>query len=338
MRSGAGSLLLALLPLLLALHAPQRAAAGERPFDLQGHRGARGLAPENTLAAFARALSLGVTSLELDTVVTADGVVVVSHDALLNPELTRDAEGRWLEAPGPAIFGLTAEALRRYDVGRARPGSRTALAFPDQAPSDGARIPALAEVLALAALGGNASLRFNVETKIDPRYPQRSPGPEAFAEAVIAVVREAGVAQRTTLQSFDWRTLRHAARVAPELGRACLTIQQDEEDNVQVGRGGAPATLAGLDADDFGGSLPRLVQAASGTVWSPFHRDLDAARLAEAHALGLPVVVWTVNDPAEMRRLVELGVDGIITDYPDRLRAVLAERGLPLPPPTPVER
>jgi len=129
-RSGAGSLLLALLPLLLALHAPQRAAAGERPFDLQGHRGARGLAPENTLAAFARALSLGVTSLELDTVVTADGVVVVSHDALLNPELTRDAEGRWLEAPGPAIFGLTAEALRRYDVGRARPGSRTALAFP----------------------------------------------------------------------------------------------------------------------------------------------------------------------------------------------------------------
>jgi glycerophosphoryl diester phosphodiesterase len=334
--SSAGSVAVALLPLWLALQAPDHARPAPRAFDLQGHRGARGLAPENTLAAFARALALGVTTLELDTLVTADGVVVVSHDARLNPELTRDAQGRWLEAAGPALFALRLEELQRYDVGRARPGSPTALHFPEQAGVDGERVPTLAEVLALVRRSGNATVRLNVETKIDPRFPELSPGPETFAEAVIAVLRAAGVERRATLQSFDWRTLRHAARIAPELGRVCLTIQQGDEDNVQAGRDGAPVTLAGLDVDDFGGSLPRLVRAASGTAWSPFYRDLEATRLAEAHALGLPVVVWTVNDPSEMRRLLDLGVDGIITDYPDRLRAVLAARGWPLPTTTPV--
>jgi len=310
-----------------------RVAGG--PFDLQGHRGARGLAPENTLVAFARALSLGVTTLELDTVVTRDGVVVVSHDAVLNPDLTRGPDGKWLEGPGPIILTLTRAELLRYDVGRARPGGLTALRFPEQVGVDGTRLPTLAEVYALAKKAGNASVRFNVETKLDPTKPGETPAPEPFADAVLAVVRAAGALTRTSIQSFDWRTLLRVQKIAPEVETCYLTVETGE-DQIQRGRPGASPWLAGLDVDDHGGSLPRLVKAAGGRCWSPSARDLTKEALAEAHRLGLRVVPWTVNEPAEMAALIDLGVDGLISDRPDVARRVMAEKGLPLPRATPV--
>ena len=139
---------------------------------------------------------------------------------------------------------------------------------------------------------------------------------------------------RTTLQSFDWRTLRHAQKVAPEIKTVCLTVQQPGDDNIQVGQPGPSPLLAGLDVDDFGGSLPRLVKAAGCAVWSPNARDLKPGAVAEAHAQGLTVVPWTVNEESAMNALAESGVDGIITDYPDRLRRVLARRGVTLPAPS----
>jgi glycerophosphoryl diester phosphodiesterase len=299
----------------------------ERGFDLQGHRGARGLAPENTLAAFRRALEVGVTTLELDVVVSRDGVPMVSHDLRLNPQLTRDADGEWVLPPGPAFLQLGLDEIRRFDVGRPRPGGATALRFPSQAPADGERIPTLAEVLALAP----APVRYNVETKLDP--PDLAPDPRAFAEVVIRELRRAGVADRASLQSFDWRTLRRAARIAPEIERVCLTSLELEGGNLEPGRAGAPIALDGLDVDDYGGSVPRLVQAAGCAVWSPSHAGLDATGIGKAHALGLRVVTWTVNDEARMGQLIDLGVDGIITDYPDRLRRVMDDRDLPLPEP-----
>ena len=313
------------------------AAAPRGSFDLQGHRGARGVAPENTLAAFATALSLGVTTLELDTGVTADGVVVVTHDPELNPDVTRDAQGRFLAVPGPPIVQLTYEQLRAYDVGRLRPGSAYAARFPEQVPADGQRIPRLEDVFALAARARNQDVRFNVETKSDPRKAAPTVPPDAFADAVVRVVRAHRLEARTLVQSFDWRTLRRVRAAAPEIARACLTVQRPGDDNVEVGRPGAPATLAGLDVDDFGGSVPRLVEAAGCAVWSPNALDLSPAAVAEAQARGLAVVPWTVNDPKEMDALIGHGVDGIITDRPDLLRRVMAARRLALPRATPVE-
>ena len=307
-----------------------------QPFDLQGHRGARGLAPENTLAAFARALSLGVTTLELDVGVTADGVVVVTHDPELNRDHTRDAQGRWLEKPGPPIVQLTYDQVRAYDVGRLRPGTGYAARHPDQVPVDGQHMPKLSEVFALAAKAGNTSVRFNVETKSDPRRSTPTLAPAPFAEAVVRVVREHGMEARTTIQSFDWRTLAHVGKVAPDIARVCLTVQRPGDDNVQAGQPGAPPTLAGLDVDDFGGSVPRLVKAAGCAVWSPNALDVTAEKVREAQRLGLGVVPWTLNDPQQMDAFVAYGVDGIITDRPDLLRRVLQARGLPLPPATPV--
>ncbi|MFQ5954576.1 MAG: glycerophosphodiester phosphodiesterase family protein, partial [Kiloniellales bacterium] len=154
------------LLVVLALAFGLGAAGSAGGVEIQGHRGARGLAPENTLAGFALALSIGVTTLELDVGVTADGVVVVAHDPRLNPALARTADGSWLAAPGPPLSSLTLAELRRYDVGRIDPQSRYARRFPDQRPVDGARIPMLAEVVALSRKAGNHTVRFNIETKL----------------------------------------------------------------------------------------------------------------------------------------------------------------------------
>jgi glycerophosphoryl diester phosphodiesterase len=326
--------------LLAALQASAAAGAEAKTamkFDLQGHRGARGLAPENTLAGFARALAVGVTTLELDCGVTKDGVVVVSHDRLLNPDHTRDAEGKFLDAPGPAIVDLTYEELRRYDVGRIQPGSEYAAQFPDQQPADGERIPRLADVFALVEKSGNRTVRFNIETKIDPARPAETVSPLAFARALAAAIREAGMGSRATVQSFDWRTLRLLRELAPEIGLVALTDQQPDEDTIEAGQPGPSPWLGELDVDDHGGSVPKLVQALGASTWSPHARDLTPALVTEAHALGIAVVPWTVNDPKDMALAITLGVDGLITDYPDRLRTVLDSKGIAVPAPTPVK-
>jgi glycerophosphoryl diester phosphodiesterase len=311
------------------------APAGGRAFDLQGHRGARGLEPENSLPAFARALAIGVTTLELDLGMTRDGVLVVSHDRRLHPERTRDATGAFIAAPGPLVHELTYAELQRYDVGRLRPGSAEALRFPEQRGRDGVRVPALADLLALVRRAGNGDVRFNVETKLHPLLPREAPAPEAFADALVRLLREERLTARATVQSFDWRTLRRVQAVAPEIATVALTVQTPEDDNLASGRSGRSPWLAGLDADDFAGSVPRLVQALGTRVWSPYHGNLTPAALREAHALGLRVIPWTVNEPAQMSALIALGVDGLISDYPDRLRAAAARAGLSLPAPSP---
>jgi glycerophosphoryl diester phosphodiesterase len=315
---------------------PSARPGGGAAFDLQGHRGARGLAPENTLAAFARALGIGVTTLELDLAVTKDGVVVVSHDPRLNPDITRGPDGQWLTAPGPSIASLDQAALRTYDVGRLKPGTPYAQRYPEQAAADGARIPALAEVFALTRRAKNDAVRFNVETKLDPRAPDLTLAPDAFADAVVKAVRDAGMAARTTVQSFDWRTLKRVRAVAPEIQTVCLTVQRPGDDNVQTGQAGAPPTLAGLDVDEFGGSVPKVVKAAGCSTWSPNALDLTPEGVAEARRQGLKVVPWTVNDAAAIETILALGVDGLISDRPDVLRRVLVEKGYAVPAPTPV--
>ena len=303
--------------------------------DIQGHRGARGLAPENTLAAFARALSVGVTTLELDCAITRDGVVVVSHDPALNPDLTRTPDGQWLSRPGPPIHELTYEQLTRYDVGRVNPASAYARRWPQQQAADGARIPRLRDVFALTRRAGNDSVRFNIETKVSPLAPGETAPPEEFARLLAAEVRGAGMAARTTIQSFDWRTLQWVQANAPEITTVYLTAVSDFMDNIgEAAR--SSAWTAGRHIHEHGGSVPRLVAASGGAVWSPFHGNLTLETLREAHALKLKVVAWTVNDPADMRRLIEWNVDGIISDRPDVLRRVAGDMGVRLPQRTPV--
>jgi glycerophosphoryl diester phosphodiesterase len=300
-------------------------------FDLEAHRGGRGLAPENTLAAVSTAIDLGVTTLELDIGLTADGVVVISHDTSLNPDHTRDASGAWL-APksGAPVRSLTLAQLQSYDVGRLNPASNYGKQFALQQPRDGERIPTLAALFAqVQARGANAAtVRFNIETKIDPNKPDETAAPEPMVRALLAEIDKAKMADRVTVQSFDWRTLALVGQLAPQLPRAYLSTARTLKDS---------RWTAGLDAAGFA-SVPKLVKAAAGNtpgpvIWSPAYADLTPAVIKEAQGLGMKVLPWTVNQRADMLRLMDWGADGLITDYPDVLRDLMRERGLSLPPP-----
>lgn len=293
-----------------------------RSIELHAHRGARGLFPENTLAGFAGALAIGVDALELDVAVTADNAVVVSHDARLNPDITRTSDGEWLPAPGPLMRSLRVAALADYDVGRMRPGSPYATLHPDQTPCDGARIPRLREVFDLDPL-----VTFNVELKSFPDQPGVAIDGATMADLVVAEADAAGVTHRLIVQSFDWRGPRRLRAARPEIRLAWLTRSAILSQ--------ARLWWGGPHPDDFGGSVPRAVAAEGGPTWAPDYLDLSEAVIAEAHALGLRVVPWTINQAQDMRRLLRWGVDGLITDRPDLARSVLAEAGLPLPPPRP---
>ena len=308
------------LPLALAI-----AATSALGLDLQGHRGARGLLPENTLASFQRALELGVTTLETDIAITRDGVLAIYHDRTLNPDITRDAAGRFIDPPGVPIHTLTWAQLQTYDVGRIRPGSTYARNFSEQQPLDGTRIPKLADLFDLVKRFGDDKVRFAIETKLHPDRPDETPAPEPFARAVVDEIRKAGMAARSQIQSFDWRTLQVVKQFAPEIETVYLTAQQRWLDNVAAGDPAGSRWTAGFQYKDHG-SIPRMIKAAGGTHWSCYFGDLDAAKVKEAQALGLKVLAWTVNDPAVMARILDLGVDGLITDRPDLARKLLEER------------
>jgi glycerophosphoryl diester phosphodiesterase len=308
---------------------------GAAAVDIEGHRGARGLAPENTIPGFARALGIGVSTVELDIGVTKDGVVVVHHDLRLNPDVARGPDGRWLRPPTPAIRDLTFHELQRYDVGRIRPGSDYSRRFREQRKLDGVRIPTLESVFDLARHARNEAVRFNVEIKVSPAEPEATASPEEIARAVIKVVRENGMEKRVMVQSFDWRVLPTLHKEAPEIATSCLTVQRDWLDNIGAGHPQPSPWTGAVQYRDYG-SVPKMVKAAGCAIWSPSGADLDEAQVKEAKSLGLKIIVWTVNERADMERALDIGVDGIITDYPDRLREVMAARGLPLPAATPV--
>jgi len=287
-------------------------------FDLQGHRGARGLAPENTLSGFALALDLGVTTLETDLGVTRDGVVVLSHDRRLDPAITRGPDGAWLRGPTPLIRDLKWNELQAFDVGCIDPGSAYAARFPGQAPADGSRVPSLSQLFEHGEARGRRP-RYNIETKLSPLHPGDTLEPDAFVERVLAVISVFGVAERVTIQSFDWRTLLISKRLAPEIATVGLTIDTDEESTIRgaVGGSGPSPWLAGIDAERTGAAVPELVKAAGCAMWSPYWRNLDPLSVRQAHDLGLAVLPWTVNSAADMEALMAIGVDGLITDYPD---------------------
>lgn len=287
-------------------------------FDVQGHRGARGVLPENTLPAFSYAADLGVTTLEMDTKVTKDGVLVVTHDSILNPDLVRDASGHWVR-PGLPLNSLTLEEVKKLDVGRLRPESAYAKRFGDQKPIDGTRIPLLREVL--DTFKSRSELRFNIETKIEPDRPDLSPQPAEFARQLVEELRAAGVEKRSTIQSFDWRTLQEVQRIAPEIRTVALT----EADTTLLTDG---RWTAGLRLGDFGGSVPALVDASGADIWSPDSEMLTAESVRDAHDRGLAVVPWTVNEQTDIDAMVAMGVDGIISDYPERALQA-APHGLP---------
>jgi glycerophosphoryl diester phosphodiesterase len=292
-----------------------------------GHRGAAGLAPENTLAGFKKALDLGVDGLEMDVLLTLDGEVVVHHDFALKPETARTSDGQWIKgSSGPLIKDLALAEIKTYDVGRLRPYTLYSSRYPDQRPADGERIPTLGEVISLLRSRGDEKTTLGIEIKTSQERPDATPAFEHVVETVIKVLEEGEFLSRTLFLSFDWRALAHARRIVPEIPAVYLSLASISQDNIQRGRPGPSPWTAGIDVDDFRGSIPRAIIAAGGRHWGAQYKSLTPALVEEAHRLGIEVYAWTVDDREEMVRLINMKVDGIITNRPDILLSLLDVR------------
>jgi len=301
------------------------------PLDLQGHRGARGLAPENTLSAFKKALEIGVTTLELDIGITADDVPIVSHNPFLEPDFTRGPDGKWLADEDNIIYSMDLKTLKTFDVGRIDPSTRYSSKYPEQVPADGQTIPTLLEVIELIKRMGNETVRLNIETKISPLKADMMADVKTFTNVLMALLGEQGFLDRVTIQSFDWRIVQEVQKRFPSVPTSYLSVKQSWYDTVSPDHSGRSPWAAGFKLSDFDGSLPKMIKAAGGKMWSVYFKELTPELVAEAHALGIFVKVWTVNDTGDMERLIDMGVDGIITDYPNRLRKIMSDRGMVLP-------
>ena len=291
--------------------------------ELQGHRGARGVLPENSIPGFQKAIAAGADCLELDIAMTRDGRIVITHDPILNPDIVRN-DGLWITEPLP-VKALTYEELKSYDIGRFRPGSGYAQQFSNQQPIDGLSIPLLSDLLNLPEARDKARLLYDIEIKTSPEAEDLTFSPEKIADATIKIIDEAGARRRSRIRSFDWRGLVHVRESAPEIELAFLTSKQPWLDNLQIGQEGRSPWLAGLDIDQFAGSAPRAIHHLGGQVWAPYYDEVNKQELDTAHELGIQVIVWTVNDETEMQKLLDLGVDGITTDYPTLGRKVIDE-------------
>ena len=288
-----------------------------------GHRGAAGLAPENTLAAFDKACEIGVDAVELDVLLTKDRQVVVHHNYTLKPDIARTPDGRWLPGDGPAISTITLKELKTYDVGRLKPGTRYAKRYPEQEPVDGERTPTLDEVIELMKNKCNLATELWVEIKTNPEKPALTPAPETVVDAVMQALKKQDFAGRARILSFDWRALVHVQKIAPDIPTVYLSLLGVRLNNIKPGQPGASPWMAGLDIDDFSGSIPQAVKAAGGRYWAPYYKDLSYRRMQEASELGLRVFVWTPDSPSKMQLLIEKQVDGIITNRPDILKALI---------------
>jgi glycerophosphoryl diester phosphodiesterase len=252
--------------------------------QVHGHRGARAMRPENTLPAFEYAIAQGVDALELDMAVTRDNVIVVSHDPILEPPVCSGPAGK------AVIHELTLAQVREWDC-----GAKQNPAFPKQQVVPGTRVPTLDEVFALAPKG---KFLFNIETKSFVDRPELTPPPEEFASMVLAAIRKHHLETRVVLQSFDFRTLIAMKKLAPEIKLSAL-YSGPPKDFVAIGK------------------------EAGAAIVSPLAALVTSEQVKAAHAAGLEVLPWTVNTPQEWERLVNAGVDGIISDDPAALIAWL---------------
>ncbi|MBC6605544.1 glycerophosphodiester phosphodiesterase [Hymenobacter sp. BT188] len=284
-----------ILSLLIALLATLSGAAQRPPLDWQGHRGCRGLMPENTIPAMRKALDLGVTTLEMDVVISQDRQVLLSHDPYLNADFVRTPEGQPItkaQEKNLPLYAMPYADIRRYDV-----GSQGNAKFPRQQKLRTYK-PLLAEVIdsaeAYAKRKGRPAPRYNIETKMAPTGDGTlHPAPAEFVALLLTVINAKGIQDRVTIQSFDPRALEEVHRLRPALPTALLV------DNT-----------SGLAAN-----LQRL--SFRPTLYSPHYRLVTSHLVTACQQQGIKIVPWTVNSAADIQRLLQLGVDGIITDYPD---------------------
>ena len=270
---------------------------GNESFDKQGHRGCRGLMPENTIPAMLNAIGLGVTTLEMDVVITKDKKVILSHEQWFGQDITTKPDGSYMgerEERKFNIYWMTYEQTKSFDVGL-KPHPR----FPRQQKMKVTK-PLLAEVLDTVSsymmTARRPPLYYNIETKTNPEFDGVfNPPPGEFVELLMGVIREKGIEDHTIIQSFDFRTLQYLHKHYPEIKTAMLIVESDKRSFEQ-------------QVKDLG---------FTPTIYSPAYALVNEKLISACHKRNMKIIPWTVNDKESIDRLKAMGVDGIISDYPD---------------------
>lgn len=312
-------------------------------FDLEAHRGGRDVRPENTLYSYAYAIELGATSIECDMQLTKDGQIVMSHNPILNSDITRDENGNYIKNNKYDIRLMTVDELKKFDVGvmDQNCGEYYDLHGKTQFTYD-AKIPTLEELMQLIQSYGDKNIVLNIETKSypDPASAgyKNNADPKKFVEVFNNIVKKYDMEDRVVLQSFDWQTLIEMKKLNPNISTSALWQEQpswgrDSESLRRYEKKKSP-WLGGLDIKDYQGNPVKAAHAIGADIISPYYTEISKQDVDEAHSLGMKVVPWTVNNEKDMTMLLDMGVDGIISDKPWLLKQVLEKRNIKLHTPT----
>ena len=290
---------------------------------IYGHRGARGDLPENTLEGFNFLFENKISAYETDILVTSDLVPIINHDFKLNPALTKNNEGNWIESDDIKIYDLTYDQISRFKIGSIDKKSKYGRRFEKQRNLGEKSIPRLSELLELKASNILDDLIINLEIKSTPVEDSLTPSPDILAKLIIDEVNKSKLKDKVIYSSFDWRVLTEIKNIDPNISRAYLT---SELKGKVYDRSPWLDFMPLYDSDSR--ELPRLIKTLGGKAWHPKYKDINKEIIKISHEEGLPVNVWTVNEKYEMLRMIEYNVDGIITDYPIILKNLCEEEGI----------
>ena len=294
---------------------------------IYGHRGARGDLPENTLESFKYLFENNINAYETDILISKDLIPVITHDFRLEPSFTKDSEGNWIEDENIKIFDLTYEELLKFDVGSINKLSRYGRRFVNQKPLENQRIPKLSELLALSSKNISENLLINLEIKSTPDEENLTPAPEYTVKLVVDEINVSNLKDKIIVSSFDWRTLTEIKNQYPEISRAYLTYQQVRGMKIKKTIYNRSPWMSFLPFyEDH--ELPKIIKSQGGKAWHPYRKDITKKLVNISHQEDLPVNVWTVNEEDEMLKMIEYGVDGIMTDYPLRLKELCEKENI----------
>ena len=286
---------------------------------IYGHRGARGDLPENTLESFKYLFKNNINAYETDILISKDLIPVITHDFRLDPSFTKDNEGNWITDENIIIFDLSYDELLKFDVGALNKLSRYGRRFVNQKTLENQKIPKLSELLELSSKNKSENLLINLEIKSTPDEENLTPTPEEMVKLVMQEVNKSNLQNKIIISSFDWRTLTEIKNFYPEISRAYLSFQQQagiKIKNTIYNRSPWMSFLPFFEKYE----LPKIIKSQGGKAWHPYHKDITKKLVEISHQEDLPVNVWTVNEEYDMLKMIEYSVDGIMTDYPLRLK------------------
>ncbi len=286
---------------------------------IYGHRGARGDLPENTLESFKYLFKNNINAYETDILISKDLIPVITHDFRLDPSFTKDNEGNWITDENIIIFDLSYDELLKFDVGALNKLSRYGRRFVNQKTLENQKIPKLSELLELSSKNESENLLINLEIKSTPDEENLTPTPEEMVKLVMQEVNKSNLQNKIIISSFDWRTLTEIKNHYPEISRAYLSFQQQtgiKIKNTIYNRSPWMSFLPFFEKYE----LPKIIKSQGGKAWHPYHKDITKKLVEISHQEDLPVNVWTVNEEYDMLKMIEYSVDGIMTDYPLRLK------------------